>query len=330
VDTDGLKESLDTIVDELGGESPALPSRDRLKDYLDVIIECLQHGGGGGEGTVVIANPTLDGSEDSLIGIKIAGTKYKVSASQPIPTNLVTTDSVQEITAEKTFSAGAKTNELLAGDYYISGNDLAVKRPNSDEFDVIINDISETEQTTFGHMFNDTTNTAYIGGDTENPKYVTQEGEETKIYDIALKSDLPDVSTFVTKDTDSLTNYTKTIDLSIVATSGSYNDLADKPTIPSIEGLATETYVNEYHDGTKQDIIDAAHKLDYSLLSNTPTITAVEANPTAEATAELSKLKVGDSVYRLSGGGQTDIGLSIVDGLICCTYEEASEEGGNE
>lgn len=33
--------------------------------------------------------------------------------------------------------------------------------------------------------------------------------------------------------------------LATVATSGDYNDLTNKPTIPSIEGLATETYVNE-------------------------------------------------------------------------------------
>ena len=33
-------------------------------------------------------------------------------------------------------------------------------------------------------------------------------------------------------------------DLATVATSGSYNDLINKPTIPSISGLATETYVN--------------------------------------------------------------------------------------
>ena len=30
-----------------------------------------------------------------------------------------------------------------------------------------------------------------------------------------------------------------------VATSGDYNDLVNKPTIPSVEGLASETYVNE-------------------------------------------------------------------------------------
>ena len=33
--------------------------------------------------------------------------------------------------------------------------------------------------------------------------------------------------------------------LASVATSGSYNDLSDKPTIPSIDGLATEEYVDE-------------------------------------------------------------------------------------
>ena len=42
----------------------------------------------------------------------------------------------------------------------------------------------------------------------------------------------------------SLDGYAKTADLSTVATSGSYNDLADKPTIPSVEGLASETYVD--------------------------------------------------------------------------------------
>ena len=43
----------------------------------------------------------------------------------------------------------------------------------------------------------------------------------------------------------SLDGYAKTADLSTVATSGSYTDLSNKPTIPSIEGLASETYVNE-------------------------------------------------------------------------------------
>ena len=43
----------------------------------------------------------------------------------------------------------------------------------------------------------------------------------------------------------SLDGYAKTADLSTVATSGSYNDLVNKPTIPSTTGLASEAYVNE-------------------------------------------------------------------------------------
>ena len=43
----------------------------------------------------------------------------------------------------------------------------------------------------------------------------------------------------------SLDGYAKTADLSTVATSGSYTDLVNKPTIPSVEGLASEAYVNE-------------------------------------------------------------------------------------
>lgn len=42
----------------------------------------------------------------------------------------------------------------------------------------------------------------------------------------------------------SLTEYAKTADLAKVATSGSYNDLSNKPTIPSIDGLATTNYVD--------------------------------------------------------------------------------------
>lgn len=42
-----------------------------------------------------------------------------------------------------------------------------------------------------------------------------------------------------------LSNYAKTADLSTVATSGSYNDLSDKPSIPSTAGLASTKYVDD-------------------------------------------------------------------------------------
>ena len=46
-------------------------------------------------------------------------------------------------------------------------------------------------------------------------------------------SDLTNDSGYITKDVNNLTNYTKTSDLSTVATSGSYNDLTNKPSIPT-------------------------------------------------------------------------------------------------
>jgi len=43
----------------------------------------------------------------------------------------------------------------------------------------------------------------------------------------------------------SLEGYAKTADLAQVAKTGSYNDLADKPTIPSTAGLASTKYVDD-------------------------------------------------------------------------------------
>lgn len=59
----------------------------------------------------------------------------------------------------------------------------------------------------------------------------------------ALKSEIPDVSNFITKDVNNLTYYTLSSGLSSVATSGSYNDLSNKPTIPS---EVTETTVSNW------------------------------------------------------------------------------------
>ena len=80
-------------------------------------------------------------------------------------------------------------------------------------------------------------------------------------------------------------------DLATVATSGSYNDLADKPTIPSLSGYATEqwvqnqNYLTEHQDiSGKADIADlsnVAFSGDYEDLSNTPTIPTVPTNVSA-------------------------------------------------
>ena len=56
---------------------------------------------------------------------------------------------------------------------------------------------------------------------------------------------------------------------------------ADAADIPSLEGYATEAYVQNYHDNTKQDKITSTNKLAYSLISGTPTIPTVPTNVSA-------------------------------------------------
>lgn len=64
-------------------------------------------------------------------------------------------------------------------------------------------------------------------------------------------------------------------ELSAVATSGNYNDLINKPTIPSIDGLATETYVNNKiipnlvgNTVTNKTLTLTVDKYQYAVLSN--------------------------------------------------------------
>ena len=59
-----------------------------------------------------------------------------------------------------------------------------------------------------------------------------------------LAAALGDDANFATTVTNSIATKANSADLATVATSGSYNDLSNKPSIPSISGLATTTYVD--------------------------------------------------------------------------------------
>ena len=106
---------------------------------------------------------------------------------------------------------------------------------------------------------------------------------------------IPDVSNFITKDANDLTYYTKTNDLSSVATSGSYNDLSNKPDL-----------------STKQDKIDSTHKLDADLVDDTnSTNKFVSASDKTTWNGKQDTLTAGDNitiennVISASGGGST-------------------------
>lgn len=79
------------------------------------------------------------------------------------------------------------------GDTYIDENSIYLKDDNSNEYEPVIGNVLENESlgTTDGHVFNDTNNTAYVAGNTNNPKYVTEDKDgNIIIQDIALKSDI--------------------------------------------------------------------------------------------------------------------------------------------
>ena len=89
-----------------------------------------------------------------------------------------------------------------------------------------------------------------------------------------LGINIPDVSNFITKDVNNLTNYTKTSDLSSVATSGSYNDLSNKPLIPDelsdLSDDSTHRLVTDLEKTTWNNKSNFSGN--YNDLSNKPTI----------------------------------------------------------
>ena len=179
----------------------------------------------------------------------------------------------------------------------------------------------------------------------------TTTGSETADQEIATKGDIPDVSNFVT-GTDlqtALTPYAQSANLATVATSGDYDDLTNKPTIPAntsdltndgsdgtstyveSDELATVATTGEYSDlahtpdlsiyAQSANLATVATSGDYTDLNNTPTIPdAVVANPAGEnPTASLIKLKVGNTVYEIAQGGSTytaGTGIDITNDVI--------------
>ena len=112
-----------------------------------------------------------------------------------------------------------------------------------------------------------------------------------------------------------------TADLATVATSGSYDDLSDQPTIPSITGLATETYVDTAVSNlvdTAPETLDTLNELaaalgdDADFATTTATSIGLKAN-----TADLATVATTGAYSDLTGtptvpAALTD--LSITDG----------------
>ena len=134
--------------------------------------------------------------------------------------------------------------------------------------------------------------------------------------------------------------------LATVATSGSYADLSNKPTIPTktsdltndsnfitssdIPALPSNTDLSDYDNtsskfvdetdlATKQDVIDASNKLDYDYLSNTPTIpdeltdlTDISINSGTLADGQLLKYDATSTKWVNGSGNTTTVDWSDI------------------
>ena len=97
-------------------------------------------------------------------------------------------------------------------------------------------------------------------------------------------SDLTNDSGFITKSVNDLTNYTKTSDLATVATTGSYNSLSDKPTIPAAQVQSDWNATSGMGEIlNKPTLSTVATSGSYNDLSNKPTIPTTAADVGAVA-----------------------------------------------
>lgn len=150
-----------------------------------------------------------------------------------------------------------------------------------------------------------------------------------KINNVELKgnkttSDLgiviPDVSNFITKDVNNLTYYTKTSDLSNVATSGNYNDLTNKPDLSQYITKSVNDLINYYKKSetyTQAEInalIGAISTLNLLVVQTLPTedISATTIYLVPRSTSETNNIY--DEYIYVSNAwekiGSTDIDLS--------------------
>ena len=123
-----------------------------------------------------------------------------------------------------------------------------------------------------------------------------KKADKEELNDYAKKSDIPDVSEFVKKDTTELENYTKTSDLSEVALTGDYDDLSDKPNIPT----KTSDLDNDSGYITK-DVNDLTYYTKTSDLPSVPTKTSDLDNDSGYITKDANDL----TYYTLSSNLST-------------------------
>lgn len=115
-------------------------------------------------------------------------------------------------------------------------------------------------------------------------------------------------------DTDATIDASKIDGLSVVATTNDYNDLNNKPSIPSVDGLASEEWVLNKHYLTEHQSLS-----DYAKKSEIPTRVGQLTNDanystTAELNLKQDKLVSGTSIKTINGNSLLGSGNIVIQG----------------
>ena len=164
---------------------------------------------------------------------EVSAVESKIPAAYELPTASATT-----LGGVKVGSGLSITNGVLSA---TGGGGVA----DSVEWDKVQNKPNFANVATSGN-YNDLSNKPTIPSieGLASETYVNEKVAAIVIPEVPTKvSELENDAGYLTEH-QSLAEYAKTADLAQVAKTGSYNDLADKPTIPSTAGLASTEYVD--------------------------------------------------------------------------------------
>lgn len=289
----------------------------------------------------------------------------------PLPSNMVTVDTEQDITAKKTFTAGIEANTVFSKTTYNTGTFESYQTAKSlralhyypedmlDQGNLMPNTLSFINKSSvssgdgkiksFNISFADSKPKLHVNNHEQNTwiDYTLPHWNESNIgsnlqhkeYILATTEDIPDMTQLATKEdvtavANDLSNHTSNDTIHVTASdketwsnkvsqeqiadmatktelndyatkvelsdyvlkseafSGDYNDLTNKPTIPTktseltndsgfidssaLTGLATETYVNNAVNSLDQTLAQVAKTGSYSDLSDKPDLTVYE------------------------------------------------------
>lgn len=296
-----------------------------------ITIQMLNANGSQNGITIKTDTFTVSASNTEITQISVDNTV--VALQSDLPTNYLTTNTSQTIsTGTKTMASGTSQVFVSGSSLDIRGNNTLFLRGASQAQggylglsgrsrdtvnNVAINVIRLQANTTSDlanlrlqgydlysnpYLYNGFTRLGQVSVSSGDVNIITESGVELQYNgnEIATVNNIPTKTSDLTNDSgyitaSALNGYAKTVDLATVATSGSYNDLSDKPTIPS---AVTEMTVSGW-----------------GFTKNTGTVTSVNNVSPVNGNVTLS-IPSTDNLADTSLSNLSTTGQAVIDGKV--------------